>query len=64
MSLTKLQQDVQPRPVAPSMTREERQAALRSALTKLAGTGVFADIADVVAWQRAERADRPLPGRE
>jgi hypothetical protein len=45
-------------------TIAERRAALRTALAAAAAVGVFADIEDPVAWQRAERADRPLPGRD
>ena len=45
-------------------TVAERRAALRTALAAAAAAGVFADIKDPVAWQRAERTDRPLPGRD
>ena len=30
----------------------------------LADKGTFEDIADPVAWQREQRKDRPLPGRD
>ena len=30
----------------------------------LADMGTFADIEDPVAWQREQRKDRPLPGRD
>ena len=40
-------------------TLDEAQAALR----RLQELGTFKDIADPVAWQRAIRKDRPLPGR-
>ena len=30
----------------------------------LADKGTFDDIADPVAWQREQRRDRPLPGRD
>ena len=33
-------------------------------LQALADMGTFADIEDPVAWQREQRKDRPLPGRE
>lgn len=54
-----------PAPDVPApRTLAERRAALRTALAAVAAAGVFADIEDPVAWQRAERADRPLPGRD
>jgi hypothetical protein len=33
-------------------------------LAKLAERSALAEIADPVAWQRENRAERPLPGRE
>ena len=33
-------------------------------LGMLADKGTFSDIEDPVAWQREQRKDRPLPGRE
>ena len=41
-------------------TSEEAQAALR----RLQELGTFKHVADPVAWQRAIRKDRPLPGRD
>jgi hypothetical protein len=35
-----------------------------AALKELRKLGAFQDIADPVAWQREQRQDRPLPGRE
>ena len=34
------------------------------ALKELRKLGAFQDIADPVAWQREQRQDRPLPGRD
>ena len=42
---------------------EERRTPLE-ALKELRKLGTFKDIADPVAWQRAQRRDRPLPGRD
>ena len=36
---------------------------MAAALQRIAALGTFAGIADPVAWQRAERADRELPNR-
>lgn len=41
-----------------------RRERLRAALEGLSASGAFADIADPVQWQRDQRQDRPLPGRE
>lgn len=41
-------------------TQEEALAALR----KLRELGTFEEIADPVEWQRENRMDRPLPGRD
>ena len=35
-----------------------------AALRELRRLGAFREIGDPVAWQRAQRQDRPLPGRE
>lgn len=45
-------------------TEEERQAAITKALRTLQESRTFAHITDPVAWQREQRKDRPLPGRE
>ena len=41
--------------------RGERMAAALEGLARLGG---IAEIGDPVEWQRQQRADRPLPGRE
>lgn len=42
----------------------ERRAQAFAALDRIASRGGIAGIEDPVAWQRRQRADRPLPGRE
>jgi hypothetical protein len=42
----------------------ERRRMRVEALRALRASNPFAEIADSVAWQRAIRQDRPLPGRE
>jgi hypothetical protein len=42
---------------------QERRTPLE-ALKELRKLGTFKDIKDPVAWQRAQRRDRPLPGRD
>ena len=42
---------------------ERRELAL-AALRRLAARGGIRSIPDPVAWQREQRKDRPLPGRE
>jgi hypothetical protein len=37
---------------------------MAAALEKLAASNAFADISDPVAWQREERLDGQLPGRD
>ncbi len=44
----------------PRSTRDEMIAALN----KLNQLGTFHEITDPVAWQRENRKDRPLPGRD
>jgi len=41
-----------------------RRRRLAKALERLRRLGTFSDIAGPVAWQRAQRQDRLLPGRE
>ena len=51
----------------PDETNEEleaRQERLRVALNRIAELNPFRDIADPVEWQREQRRDRLLPGRE
>jgi hypothetical protein len=38
--------------------------AMAASLEAMARAGMLLDVADPVAWQRAARADRPLPGRD
>lgn len=45
-------------------TRAQERGTPLEALKELRGLGTFKDIDDPVAWQRAQRRDRPLPGRE
>lgn len=42
----------------------EQQGTPLEALRELRKLGTFKDIADPVAWQRQQRCDRPLPGRD
>jgi len=56
-----------PRLQMPDETPEERAARgvrLRQAFEALAASNPFRDIADPVEWQREQRRERPLPGRE
>ena len=55
VSVTEVKRDDDPEPGQKSMV-ELFQA--------LADSGAFADIEDPVAWQREQRKDRPLPGRD
>ena len=41
-----------------------RQESIVELFQALADSGAFADIDDPVAWQREQRKDRPLPGRD
>ena len=43
---------------------EHRRQLALAALNRIASRGGIAGIEDPVAWQREQRADRPLPGRE
>lgn len=43
--------------------RRRREDAL-AALDRIAARGGIAGIPDPIAWQREQRNDRPLPGRE
>ncbi|HET6575813.1 MAG TPA: hypothetical protein VFG68_19585 [Fimbriiglobus sp.] len=49
---------------APVMSREERGKRMAAALERLAARGGVASIPDPLAWEREQREDRPLPGRE
>jgi len=48
---------------AADLAAAERRTPLE-ALKELRKLGAFADVADPVAWQRQQRRDRPLPGRD
>lgn len=48
--------------VAAEATQEKRTPL--EALKELRKLGTFQDIEDPVAWQRAQRSDRTLPGRD
>jgi thioredoxin-like negative regulator of GroEL len=43
---------------------EQRRARGLAALNRIAARGGIAGISDPMAWQREQRADRSLPGRE
>ena len=53
---------VQDEGVAPSAVSDGK--AMAEALGKLAASGAALDISDPAAWQRDERQDRVLPGRD
>jgi len=48
---------------APETVGPEQRTPLE-ALKELRKLGTFKDVADPVAWQREQRRDRPLPGRD
>lgn len=43
---------------------DRRREQGMAALSRIAARGGIAGISDPLAWQREQRADRPLPGRE
>jgi hypothetical protein len=43
--------------------RKQKQKQLAEALAQAAALNPYGDITDPVAWQREQRQDRPLPGR-
>ncbi len=43
---------------------DHRRQMMREALAELVAINPFAEITDPVAWQREQRLDRSLPGRE
>lgn len=49
---------------APDTEKTMRKADAIAAMARLAARGGIKGIDDPVAWQRAIRVDRPLPGRE
>ena len=48
----------------PDLAQAERGRLVGEALRNLAAMDAFADIDDAVEWQREQRRDRPLPGRD
>lgn len=48
----------------PMGSAEKQRLALAEALEKAVRVNPFADIEDPVAWQKEQRRDRVLPGRE
>ena len=61
-------EDNEPVQVQISVVEDERIPThgeeLARLLGRLADKGTFSDIEDPVAWQKEQRKDRPLPGRE
>jgi hypothetical protein len=52
-------------PLPPELRHTKvRVTASLEAVKELRKFGTFKDIADPLAWQRARRRDRPLPGRD
>jgi len=49
---------------AAAAERPRAQGTPLEALKELRKLGAFRDVADPVAWQRAQRRDRALPGRD
>ena len=49
---------------APVLSKEDRGRRMREALEKLAEIDAFAGVDDPVQWQREQRSDRPMPGRD
>lgn len=49
---------------SPMISTRERRERLAEALAQAASLNPFAGISDPVAWQREQRQDRPLPGRD
>ncbi len=49
---------------SPSISDAQRRARLAEALENAAALDPYGEIADPVAWQREQREERPLPGRE
>jgi len=43
--------------------RNQKRERLAEALAQAAAFNPYGDIADSIAWQREQRQDRPLPGR-
>lgn len=52
------------RKAGPGSVRPSDGEAMARALSKLAATGSLRDVADAAEWQREQRRDRSLPGRD
>ncbi|MEI7844231.1 MAG: DUF2281 domain-containing protein [Chloroflexota bacterium] len=48
----------------PVSSQTKKRKRLEKAFNTLAELGTFADITDPVEWQRQNRKDKPLPGRD
>ncbi len=48
----------------PAAQDANRGQSMAEALEKLAATDALTGIADPLAWEREQRQDRPLPGRD
>ncbi|MDQ3135787.1 MAG: hypothetical protein M3Q76_13480 [Acidobacteriota bacterium] len=48
----------------PAAQDANRGKSMAEALEKLAAANTLTDIADPAAWEREQRQDRPLPGRD
>ena len=55
---------VEMEPVPASESPDVRRSRALAALQRIAARGGMGGIADASAWQREQRADRSLPGRE
>lgn len=49
---------------APATSTQTRRDRLTAALAQAVALNPFAEITDPVAWQREQRQDRSLPGRD
>lgn len=50
--------------ISDATEQHHRREHALAALDRIAARGGIAGIPDPVAWQREQRSDRPLPGRE
>ncbi|NER99573.1 MAG: DUF2281 domain-containing protein [Symploca sp. SIO1B1] len=57
-----LEQKAQANPVSATIRNQKREC-FAEALAQAAALNPYGDIANPVAWQREQRQDRPLPGR-
>jgi len=51
-------------PVVPDAAASDKRQRALAALQRIAARGGIAGITNAAAWQREQRADRTLPGRE